>query len=242
MSLYLSPLLFAGEARMLYSRNVSANERLYLASEKGFGQLILQLIVEGCGRIDPEALQSAIEKAAVTHPGCRVRRQGSHWTADGPLPHLRVTAGCPDFYKDLNRSARLHGVLHDEQVAEIELFADGDRCILAFRCLHAVADAQGLLLWARAVFSFLRGETPPSALSPLSDRALVAKLGVKARSEAPLSPSSIGFQGKADGQHRYSLSGVTIAGVHVGISARIAVMMRDYFEDPDATFMVPVDL
>ncbi|RYG72575.1 hypothetical protein EON80_04005, partial [bacterium] len=227
---------------MSYSRKVSANERLYLAAERHFNHPILQLIVEGIGQVSEEKLRIAVAAASITHPGSRVRLNSKNWTDDGPLPSIIFTNSCPDFKKDFDRSIRLHGQLDTRQVAEVECFTDGERSILVFRCLHAVMDAQGLAIWARAVFSFLRQEQPEPALSTLTDWDFASQLAPSAKSESPIRPTSVGYQGKSCTDNAFSFRRVTVSGIHPGLIARIAVAMRDYFNDPSAVFMLPVDL
>ncbi|MCA9540174.1 MAG: hypothetical protein KC620_14855, partial [Myxococcales bacterium] len=76
-----------------FARRISFNERLYLAEERRQPGFCIQLVIEGDGALDIDALRVAVAQAAEANPGVRLVRRGvlgwMRWIAAGPVPPVR---------------------------------------------------------------------------------------------------------------------------------------------------------
>ena len=93
----------------VYSRRVSFNEKLYLASDSKVLGFCIQIVMEGQGLAEasstslslaPERLAVAVAVAAAANPGSRLVLRGvlgfARWVASGPVPPVRVLTGWID--------------------------------------------------------------------------------------------------------------------------------------------------
>lgn len=67
----------------VFTRPISATERLYLATAPLAEPFAIQLVVEGAGDIDVDALRRAVELASHACPGARLVRRGKNWVDSG---------------------------------------------------------------------------------------------------------------------------------------------------------------
>ena len=74
----------------VFTRPISATERLYLATAPLAEPFAIQLVVEGAGDIDVDALRRAVELASHACPGARLVRRGKNWVDSGLAPHLDI--------------------------------------------------------------------------------------------------------------------------------------------------------
>jgi hypothetical protein len=231
----------------LYSRRVSFNERLYLASEAMRPGFCIQIVVEGEGTLTQEDLASAVARAAALNPGARLVRRGvlgwMRWVARGPTPPVRVIAPWsdadgppPDIDRPLDPDAG--------PTCEVVL-SPGPHPRIVFRCFHGVMDARGLLSFAEDVFRALRGEEPAGATCPLSDTEVVES-SVGARTRPPLKSDCAPLTAsRARGVSTVVWKRVTLEGPTQSLVARIAVELARYarrFHPGITRVMVPVDL
>jgi hypothetical protein len=127
--------------------------------------LIIEVVVEGAGTIDAEALARAVDTASLANPGTRLVARGVlHATRlidAGLAPPVRRVdgtgwSGCGaeglPFY-------RFPLSVRKGPTCDVILMP-GPTTRIMFRGHHAVIDGQGLMMWAADVFRALRGEMP----------------------------------------------------------------------------------
>lgn len=235
---------------MAFVRTVSANESLYHKAARAFSSIVIQVVIEGKGRVGQGELQAAVDKVSLSFPGCRLRMHGNEWRDDGTAPKVILFPAYPDFRGDLNQAIHSHGAF-DPSVgltSEVGLALDGEKCLLVFRTLHAVMDGQGLQSWAKAVFQALRQETIPSARGAISDDELIKMLSAPVRVDEPKLPGCVGPRARPHTKVDYDgfeYARQTIAGSTAGLIAKLAISARDYLNgksEGDALVMVPVDV
>jgi amino acid adenylation domain-containing protein len=227
-----------------YRRPISPTERAqFLATPPGT-PVAVQFVVRGTGRVDPEALATAVRRASEACPGARVAARERHWVDTGETPPVRR----PDpSTLDLDQPERCPALraplLHDGGPGcEVLLFGTDDP-VLVFRAHHAIMDAQGVLLWAREVFRALRGEDPLPATDADTDVEIAGRHGpVRHAPPSGLDwPSALGQPAQA-GEPRWFWRRITVDGRHPALVAKLAVTIAELRRLPAARFHVPVDL
>ncbi|WP_406310978.1 hypothetical protein OG899_08830 [Streptomyces thermoviolaceus] len=223
-----------------YTRRISQIERGYLnAAATGTPQLI-QMVVEGEGPIDPDALRAAVATATRANPGLAVRRRAALWRADGPLPPVtELPAGtggfdAPFFHRDLD--------VVTGPVCEVGL-VNGPRTRLVVRASHIVTDGRGLRMWLADVFRVLRGEDPLGADAVVDDTHFRTAAGTVPPAPPPARiprlPAILGT-GPADGTALWL--GRTVAGTPSAVTARVAAVLARHLPGDTGRVIVPVDL
>ncbi|WP_406006963.1 hypothetical protein OG440_12795 [Streptomyces sp. NBC_00637] len=222
-----------------YTRRISQIERGYLnAAATGTPQLI-QMIVEGEGRIDPDALRAAVRSATLASPGLAVWRRGAGWRADGPPPPVVELPGddgfdAPFFHRDLD--------VVTGPVCEVGL-VEGPSCRLVVRASHIVTDGRGLRQWIADVFRVLRGEEPVGAASVVDDTHFRTAAGKVPPAEPPARleglPAILG-DGPADGTPLWVRRRVRAA--PSAVTARVAAALSRRLGGETGRLIVPVDL
>ncbi|MFD8596835.1 hypothetical protein ACFV1L_17705 [Kitasatospora sp. NPDC059646] len=222
-----------------YTRRISQIERGYLnANATGTPQLI-QMVIEGEGRIDPDRLADAVRRSTAANPGLAVRRKGPNWRAGETLPPitaLPADAGFdhPFFHRDLDVVAG--------PVCELGL-ADGPVTRLVVRASHIVTDGRGLRHWIEDLFRALRGEDTVGADSTVDDThfrtaaAPVPAAPVPARVEG--FPAILG-QGPADGTALWLRR--SVAAAPSAVTARIGAAVSRLLAGDSGRLIIPVDL
>jgi hypothetical protein len=163
-----------------YRRPVSTIEKIYLAFDRARPPFANQLVIEGAGELDADALARASATAAEANPGaCLVMRGSLGRTAWVPAVPPRVT---------IVRDAPWDGRSEENAVfLDRRLDRRGPSCevlhvttarasYLAFRSLHAVMDGLGTLYWAQDVMRALRGEPCVGHPSAMTDVEFAAGL------------------------------------------------------------------
>jgi acyl carrier protein len=244
-----------------FRRPVSPTEWFYLAAQRTMPPFAIRLVVEGQGRVDPDALARAVAIASAACPGARLVRRGRTWVDTGEPPKIVTTSGklWPQDGPETTTSGKLCGS------CDLVVGADG----IMFRAFHGVMDGRGVLAWATDVFRALRSETPLGAASPITDYELVDRLGAVGRrprtalgwrsplaaadpapvlrdlgvmaaetpSGAAITPRSTGLgAGQGTGRARR-----TIDGNHPGLVAKLAAAIAAA-TGRRSRFLVPVDL
>ncbi|MEU9360148.1 hypothetical protein AB0D35_18815 [Streptomyces sp. NPDC048301] len=221
-----------------YTRRISQIERGYLnAAATGTPQLI-QMVVEGEGHIDPDALRDAVRAACLAGPGLTVRRRGAAWKADGPLPPVVELPpsdfGSPFHLRDLD--------VVTGPVCELGL-TEGPVTRLVVRASHIVTDGRGLRQWIADVFRVLRGEEPVGAADTADDTHFRTAAGKVAPAPAPARleglPAVLG-EGPADGTPLWIRRRVPAC--PSAVTARIAAAVSRRLPAGSGRLVVPVDL
>ncbi|MER8184429.1 non-ribosomal peptide synthetase [Kitasatospora sp. NPDC094015] len=241
-----------------FRRPVSATEWLYLAAHRLGRAMVLQLVVEGDGALDPAELRAALATAARACPGSRLVRRGRSWIDPGRPPRLRVAPPGSGPDAELRFGTALLETpidLDGEPACELLLLTcrTGGRTALVFRAFHGAMDGHGALLWMGEVFRALRGAAPRPARSPVTDGELLAGLGATARRPALLldQPSPLAGAGAlvppsagtaVAGGPAALWRRRTLPGRHRALTARLARALADATGAPRARVMVPVDL
>ncbi|MFJ1757497.1 hypothetical protein [Kitasatospora sp. NPDC088134] len=223
-----------------YTRRISQIERGYLnANATGTAQLI-QMVIEGTGRLDRAELADAVRKSTAANPGLAVRRKGANWRADDaalpPITELPADADFthPFFHRDLDVVAG--------PVCELGL-ATGPVTRLVVRASHIVTDGRGLRYWIEDLFRALRGEDPVGAAATVDDthfRAAAAPVPA-----APVPPRVPGWpailgQGPADGTALWLRR--SVAATPSAATARIGAAVSELLAADAGRLIVPVDL
>ncbi|MFC7917808.1 hypothetical protein [Streptomyces sp. NPDC057386] len=232
----------ATATRGTYTRRISQIERGYLnAAATGTPQLI-QMVIVGEGRVDPDALRQAVRTATLAGPGLAVRRRGATWRADGPVPpvvELPAAAADPSFdhpffHRDLD--------VVTGPVCEVGLAA-GPVTRLVVRASHIVTDGRGLRQWIADVFRALRGEEPLGADSTVDDTHFRTAAGAVAPAEPPARipglPAVLGH-GPATGRPLWLRRRVPAC--PSAVTARIAAALSRHLAGDTGRLLVPVDL
>jgi len=175
-----------------YRRPITAMDRWYLAHPRTIPP-ILQVVVEGVGDIDEADLAAAVDRATAANPGCRLRKAGKEWVADGPAPRVRVVTGTVGSDRVADIPALHDPLPADGALCEV-LWCPGESSALVFRASHAVMDGQGRSLWMADVFRALRGEEPVGAPSQITETDVFEHV----EAAEPASSSSAAAGAKAD--------------------------------------------
>jgi amino acid adenylation domain-containing protein len=200
------------------TRNVSPNERLYLACEPLYPPFLIQLKVSGKGTLDTDHVRAALEKAGEANPGSRLALEGGKWVDTHRSPPLR-------------ESPLTHELFHTPIVGSTCEVVINQNEIL-FRAFHGVMDARGLLLWVEDVFRALRGETLVGATSTMTDREAV--LSKKKPREKALAK----FASLAQGETSWCTLQLPN---DANLVARVAAAITK-IANAKTNFMIPVDL
>ncbi len=138
---------------------------------------VINLCVEGTGRIDVGQLRAAVKLASEACPGARLVRRGREWVDSGVSPEVRLVQGrraaasvvpAADLLRPLPGGGRAY--------CEV-LLLDAERSTVVFRASHAVMDSTGVKIWATDVFRALRHETPAGARSTTTSLDLSDPIG-----------------------------------------------------------------
>ncbi|MEV4559183.1 hypothetical protein AB0K51_19650 [Kitasatospora sp. NPDC049285] len=222
-----------------YTRRISPIERGYLnAAATGTPQLI-QMVIEGVGRIGLDELTDAVRQATAVSPGLAVRRRGAAWRAGDELPpvvELPAGAGLdhPFFHRDLDVVAG--------PVCEVGL-ANGPVTRLVVRASHIVTDGRGLRYWIEDLFRALRGEPVVGADATVDDahfRAAAAPVpAAPAPARVPGHPAILG-QGPADGTALWLRR--SVRATPSAVTARVGAAISRHLAADSGRLIIPVDL
>ncbi|MGW8953924.1 non-ribosomal peptide synthetase [Streptomyces sp. NPDC055709] len=163
-----------------FARPVSPTEWSYLAAARLGEPMVIQLVVEGTGCIEAQALSRAVAEASRSCPGSRLVRRGRTWTDSGVFAARVVVADSSSFDRvALTGLPELsHRLARAERSPSCEvLLLTGEPSTIVFRASHAVMDLKGLQTWAAQVFRALRCEPPAGAMDTLTDYQLMRRLG-----------------------------------------------------------------
>ncbi|ATI36498.1 hypothetical protein CPI83_30360 (plasmid) [Rhodococcus sp. H-CA8f] len=228
----------------VFTRPISATERLYLATEPLAEPFAIQLVVEGAGDIDVDALRRAVELASHACPGARLVRRGKSWVDSGLAPHLEIVEHGGVDFTALDANPILNRPLGVTADATTEVvLVTSDPTTVIFRAFHGVMDAKGLGTWAADVFRVLRGEEPLGAPDTTADHTLVDRIGAPG-TPTPLLPtyrSPLGAGAPVRGGEQFLWRHRSVDGTHLSAVARIAAVLADTTGRP-VRLMVPVDL
>ncbi|MFC8728376.1 hypothetical protein [Streptomyces bacillaris] len=224
-----------------YTRRISPIERGYLnAAATGTPQLI-QMIIEGEGTLDPDALRQAARAATLASPGLAVRRRGALWRADGPVPDVvELPADAtpdthPFFHRDLS--------VVTGPVGELGLIQAGSTTHLAIRASHIVTDGKGLRQWIADLFRALRGEEPVGCPDTVDDGHFRTMAGPVP--PAPAATRLTGLSavvGRGPAGERPLWLRRRVAAVPSGVTARAAAALSRHLATETGRLIVPVDL
>ena len=244
----------------VYSRRVSFNEKLYLASDSKVLGFCIQIVMVGQGpssssssssssstALSPAALTTAVAAAAVANPGARLVLRGvlgfARWVATGPVPPVRVLPGWTDDVPPPELERWLSPATGP--TCEVVL-CPGTPGRVVFRCFHGVMDARGLLHFAEDVFRALRGEAPVGSDCTLNDTEMVRSLSSQTR--PMLKGERLAVTATTTGPAKASAmihQRLTVEKPGTSLVARIAAALARHatqFHTTPTRVMVPVDL
>ncbi|TRV80413.1 hypothetical protein FKN01_06590 [Streptomyces sp. 130] len=223
-----------------YSRRISPIERGYLnAAATGTPQLI-QMVIEGEGTLDPDALRRAARTATEASPGLAVRRRGPLWRAGGPVPELvELPAGTglghEFFHRDLS--------VVTGPVCELGLIRDAGATRLVVRASHIVTDGRGLRQWIADLFRVLRDEDPVGCPDTVDDAHFRAAAGhVRPAPEAARLTGLPAMIGEGPAGERPLWLRRRVPAAPSGVTARAAAALSRHLTTDTGRLIVPVDL
>lgn len=235
---------------MSVQRTVSSNEKLYLTGARYFSELVMHSILEGSGVISTLELQAAVDKASALLPGARLRLMGSNWVADAAAPIVEVLKDYPDFhgditqhthnFKDLNPSAGL--------TLSVQIAVKDGRTLMIFRAMHAVMDGKGMQIWIKAVFAYLRGESPQWTDSLLTEDQVLDSSEGKKRANEPLFPYAVGPRMKsaeAGDAFTFSYARRSLRGTIPAVIAKLSIGVDKFLASGPgerSLMLIPVDV
>ncbi|MVU83021.1 peptide synthetase [Nocardia sp. ET3-3] len=227
----------------MFRRPISPTELIYFPMRDLAPPFLMQLVVEGQGSIDAEALRRAVATAAEANPGARLVRDGKQWIDSGVAPSVRVVDHALE-YPALEADPVLTSPIGPTPAATVEvLLLTAAPTTLVFRVFHGVMDGMGMVMWATDVLRVLRGEEPVGAPDPIADAELVRKVGAPGRPTLvlPKFRSALGHGRQESGEHRHLLRARTIHATGPGALMRVAAMLADE-GGPISRIMIPVDI
>lgn len=223
-----------------YTRRISPIERGYLnAAATGIPQLI-QMVIEGEGTLDPDALRRAARVATEASPGLAVRRRGALWRAAGTVPEVvELPAGTstdhPFFHRDLS--------VVTGPVCELGLVRDAGTTRLIVRASHIVTDGRGLRQWIADLFRALRGEEPAGCPDTVDDAHFRAAAGeVRPAPRAARLTGLPAIIGGGEPGTRPLWLRRRVAATPSGVTARAAAALSRHLATDTGRLIVPVDL
>ncbi|MBP7738160.1 MAG: hypothetical protein KA369_19450 [Spirochaetes bacterium] len=232
-------------------RKLSSTERAYLVLGELYPPFANQYFWEGSGVLDLPLWRSAVEKAAESNPGCRLRLEGflngARWIDSGEPPLVREIDGRGWSGMDSDNAGFLRSPLSPWRGAghacEI-LLIKGDPLRVVFRTHHAVMDGRGTQTLAEDVFRALRGDPLVGSECSVVEQELARSFQDRDRSASP--PRYIAPTGTADGNERDTRwRRVRVRGAYRRIVAQVAMLIareaRAHGAGP-VRIGIPVDL
>lgn len=146
-----------------YMREMTFNERSYVAADSICAPLANQFVFDGEGVLDPHLWRTAVTVASQANPGARLILKGhvgwSRWVDSGISPRVREVDGSRWNGCDSEGASFLNESLpfRENPTCEVML-VHGPVPRVVFRTHHGVMDGRGTLFWAEDVFRALRGE------------------------------------------------------------------------------------
>lgn len=154
----------------VFTRPVSFSERIMYVASPAEIPAVIQVFVEGHGRIEAAELRQAVAVTAEACPGTRLALDGTNWTDTGRAPEVRVLDRRCIEREELADEPALHTPLTGEGEPTCEvLLVDGPDSTVVFRANHGVMDGGGMRHWILSVFAVLRGEPAVEAKSTVTD-------------------------------------------------------------------------
>ncbi|MEC3916987.1 peptide synthetase [Nocardia sp. CDC160] len=227
----------------MFRRPISPTELIYFPMRDLAPPFLMQLVVEGTGTLDAEALRRAVKTAAEANPGARLVRDGKDWVDSGVAPRVRVVDHALQ-YPALEADPVLTSPIGPTPESTVEvLLLTAAPTTLVFRVFHGVMDGMGMIMWATDVLRALRGEEPLGAPDPIADAELVRKVGAPGRPTLmlPRFRSATGHGRQMPGEHRHLLRTRTIHATGPGALMRVAALLAEE-GGPVSRIMIPVDI
>ncbi len=229
-----------------FRRDVSPNERLYLAGARIAGPFAIQLFIDGEGDVDLARLTRAVAEAAAACPGARLVLDGKQWVESGVAPPVTVVDG--DERPD-EESPRWRQSLDVQAgpTCEVVVVRRPMRTTVIIRAFHGVMDGKGALIWAHEIWRAYRGEPLRAAAATMTDVALLTQLGARHRRTRPTfdcpSPLATTAANAQDAADAFVWKRRTLAGAQPGLVAKLAATLAaNAAPGTRLRFMVPVDL
>lgn len=235
---------------MVYKRQLTSTEKIYIANNRISPPCATQLILEGTGVLDKEPWLAAISQAGDANPGSRLIMKGSlcfsHWEDSGQPPALREVDGSSWSGYSSEGAEFLEMPLSVKNGPSCEVvLIKGSQPRVLFRSHHAVMDGRGTLVWIEEVFRALRGEPLLGNPSRLTEYRLARSFQNQGRIPAPhhfpaLTGESIGSEPGSCWQR------VSLPGPIPNLLPKVAWILANeiWRENPrcPVRFAVPVDM
>lgn len=173
---------------MVYTRQLTSTEKIYVANNHISPPCANQLILEGTGTLDKKQWIAAIRKAGEANPGSRLVMKGSlcfgRWVDSGKPPALREADGSSWSGYNPEGSGFLETPLDENGPTCEVVLIHGNPLRISFRSHHGVMDGRGTLLWIEDIFRALRGESLVGNPSRLTEYRLARSFQKRGRNPA----------------------------------------------------------
>lgn len=201
-----------------YTRKMTFNERTFVALNHICPPVLIQLVFDGEGRLDPEQWRNAVAVASEANPGTRLTLKGylgwSRWMDSGIAPRVREVDGSNWDGMGPENAPFIQDPLSYREGPTCEVvLVQGPIPRVIFRAHHAVCDGRGAFFWAEDIFRVLRGETPIGSTSNITDVEICKSFQTQYRT--PFPAEHIAPTGRAKGDEagviwrRYTIRGKT---------------------------------
>jgi len=142
-------------------RPLSYIERSWLSIDSNSAPFVVQMVLEGRGRMDAGRLAAAVARASELNPGSRLVLKGflkgSRWVDSGKAPQVRVVSGGSWDGQGPENAPFLHDRLPPSGPTCEVLLVEGPAPRIIFRASHGVMDGRGVMTWAEDVFRVMQG-------------------------------------------------------------------------------------
>lgn len=234
---------------MVYTRQLTSTEKIYVANNHISPPCATQLILEGTGILDKKQWLAAISKAGEANPGSRLVMKGSlcfaRWVDSGQPPALREADGSSWSGYNSEGSGFLETSLSENGPTCEVVLIHGNPLRVSFRSHHGVMDGRGTLLWIEDLFRALRGDPLVGNPSSLTEYRLARSFQKRGRTPAPhhfpaLTGQTVGNEVGCCWQR------ISLAGPIRNLLPKLAWIMANeiWLTNPDSPvrFAVPVDM
>jgi amino acid adenylation domain-containing protein len=231
-----------------YRRPVSAADWVSLSRPPGWRPYI-QLLVEGHGSIDPDALTAAVAVASQACPGLRATLEGRTWVDSGVAPAV-VVADPASFDRMRLDSPLLRERPGTGPLSSEVILVPGSPTTVVFRAHHAILDGRGALVWLRQVFRALRSEPVEAADDPRNSEIMAEEISrllgdppPEPQQDRPVPEWRALFGPLPDEPSESVWRRRVIDGTHPAAAARVARLVAAHGEGGgEGVLTIPVDL
>ncbi|QZY57306.1 non-ribosomal peptide synthetase [Crassaminicella profunda] len=227
--------------KKIFKRDISPNEKIYIASQEVYTTFAIQFIIDFDGDLDKVKFEEAVKKAGDFCPGARIMLKGNQWV------DTQVTT--PIFYRkddfdgyDFSKLDIFKKKIDVKKNPATEIYVLPSANKIIFRVFHGAMDGQGALIWVKNIFRALREEDLVEAKSEETDLSF-AKLVNGKKIDNELKFNKILFKNRRKlGNYQIYWKRLSIEGRFLGVVGKIAKALTESFQEEHNKFLIPVDM